>query len=683
MRIGWPGFTSSGPWTRCWSREVPFVEPRSSTYHWPPRLVRRACRELAKSSVRTSVESSARPIRIGWSPRLILVPLSGPAVTTRVRRPLWPRFFPAAARGGTDATRPARPPKRSARTTRKAAKMNSHNSNRKPKRKTCRTISAVTRPSRAVLPVDQHRVADPDDVAVRQHLPADPPAVDERSVGGAEVLDGRLSALEDHVDVLAAHPGVGQPDVGLGAATDDVAPGGQLVAGAGTVDDQPVGHPRAGAGPADDRRVLAAGVGGHPPADRRQGRERGAAVQRRSAQGLVEPAVVAERRAGGVVDLRADLEDAGRQVAVALEPDGDLVEDLVALAVDVLGHHVGELAGQLVRPLAEVLVVGLAEAAEVDIGCEHAAFAQDGSLLVGLALEGLGDLGRMHLPLEDAGERQAHHALESSLEALQHTHSRSLALVDVPLSTRDRSRVPHPGPARNPRRPARPRCATGNDPPPAPGNGGRLLMSSIARASGGMADAHGSGPCVRKDVGVQLPPCPPNPEGFPTSSGRCDRHPHERAGSHSPRPPTACNHPLGGPPRQLLPIPRIPGPTSPCLPDWTPPAAPPPCSPGSARPTRAPTPSPRSARAPATASRAAANAWPPSCTSPTAPAARPATVPTGAARSRRSTRRTGSASARSSARSAGTPAPSSSPSGRMVTSSSGPPPTARTAPRCR
>src|SRR3954470_18844176 len=30
-----------------------------------------------------------------------------------------------------------------------------------------------------------------------------------------------------------------------------------------------------------------------------------------------------------------------------------------------------------------------------------------------------------------------------------------------------------------------------------------------ARASGGMADAHGSGPCVRKDVGVQLPPRPP------------------------------------------------------------------------------------------------------------------------------------------------------------------------------
>src|SRR5690349_4006094 len=32
--------------------------------------------------------------------------------------------------------------------------------------------------------------------------------------------------------------------------------------------------------------------------------------------------------------------------------------------------------------------------------------------------------------------------------------------------------------------------------------------SRVAGASGGMADAHGSGPCVRKDVGVQLPPCP-------------------------------------------------------------------------------------------------------------------------------------------------------------------------------
>lgn len=36
----------------------------------------------------------------------------------------------------------------------------------------------------------------------------------------------------------------------------------------------------------------------------------------------------------------------------------------------------------------------------------------------------------------------------------------------------------------------------------------RVRLPRSAWASGGMADAHGSGPCVRKDVGVQLPPRP-------------------------------------------------------------------------------------------------------------------------------------------------------------------------------
>src|SRR3954453_6215732 len=44
-----------------------------------------------------------------------------------------------------------------------------------------------------------------------------------------------------------------------------------------------------------------------------------------------------------------------------------------------------------------------------------------------------------------------------------------------------------------------------------------LLLFCLARASGGMADAHGSGPCVRKDVGVQLPPCPLISGRFPSS----------------------------------------------------------------------------------------------------------------------------------------------------------------------
>src|SRR6195952_105373 len=128
------------------------------------------------------------------------VPDSGPAVTTRCRGPRVPRaprLRPAAAaRGGTEGTRPARPPSGSARTTGRAAKMKSKGSSRNPKRKPCRTISAISRPfrrgarSRAVLPVDQHGVADPDDVAVGELLVADPPAVDQGAVGGAQVLDG-------------------------------------------------------------------------------------------------------------------------------------------------------------------------------------------------------------------------------------------------------------------------------------------------------------------------------------------------------------------------------------------------------------------------------------------------------------------------------------------------------------
>src|SRR4051795_1953891 len=169
-------------------------------------------------------------MRIGWSPRVIFVPDSGPAVTNSV---LGPRcfFLLPAARGGTDATRPARPPNRSARTTRNAAKMNSQSSRRKPNRKICSTISAVMRfprrgpadraraaaTSRPVLPVDQHRVAEADHVAGDEGLPAYPPPVDQGPVGRAEVLGDGRAVVQDDVDVLAADAGVGEPDLGLGA----------------------------------------------------------------------------------------------------------------------------------------------------------------------------------------------------------------------------------------------------------------------------------------------------------------------------------------------------------------------------------------------------------------------------------------------------------------------------------
>jgi hypothetical protein len=74
-----------------------------------------------------------------------------------------------------------------------------------------------------------------------------------------------------------------------------------------------------------------------------------------------------------------------------------------------------------------VVVVGGAQPDVVDVGREHAALAHHRALLVGLAGQGLGDLGRVDLALEDPGEGEPDHALQPPLEALQHTHSRSLA----------------------------------------------------------------------------------------------------------------------------------------------------------------------------------------------------------------------------------------------------------------
>jgi hypothetical protein len=62
---------------------------------------------------------------------------------------------------------------------------------------------------------------------------------------------------------------------------------------------------------------------------------------------------------------------------------------------------------------------------------------------------------------------------------------------------------------------------------------------SLLRAGGGTADAHGSGPCVRKDVRVQIPP---RPRGGPCCSlpfGHLHRGPRFFPGARAPGPPTA------------------------------------------------------------------------------------------------------------------------------------------------
>src|SRR3954463_1566819 len=87
--------------------------------------------------------------------------------------------------------------------------------------------------------------------------------------------------------------------------------------------------------------------------------------------------------APGAGDVRGDLEDAGAQLLVALEPHLDGVEGLVALGLDVLGDHVGQLCGQLVGPLGQVVVVDRAQGHDVGVGRQAPAAAEDGALLVG------------------------------------------------------------------------------------------------------------------------------------------------------------------------------------------------------------------------------------------------------------------------------------------------------------
>ena len=52
--------------------------------------------------------------------------------------------------------------------------------------------------------------------------------------------------------------------------------------------------------------------------------------------------------------------------------------------------------------------------------------AEDLRVVVALALEGRGDLHRLHGAAEDAGERAVHHVLEPLLEPLQAAHIRLL-----------------------------------------------------------------------------------------------------------------------------------------------------------------------------------------------------------------------------------------------------------------
>src|SRR4051794_19292646 len=150
---------------------------------------------------------------MGCSPSVMRVPARPPSVTTR-----WVSAFPlrfglgrgeAAGRVGI-VERAAPAPARSARTTRSVAKMKIHSSARNPNRRIWTTIGAFTGsdPFRSgrLLPVDEHGVTQPNDVAVLQLPALRAVPVHRRAVGRAQIVQNGALAVEADVDVPAGHP---------------------------------------------------------------------------------------------------------------------------------------------------------------------------------------------------------------------------------------------------------------------------------------------------------------------------------------------------------------------------------------------------------------------------------------------------------------------------------------------
>ena len=144
-------------------------------------------------------------------------------------------------------------------------------------------------------------------------------------------------------------------------------------------------------------------------------------------------------------------------------------EEGVALVAGVLAGGVGELAAQVVFDLGEAVAVVGIDPDRRRRWERGAATDVDGTVVVHLAGQAPADLDRAQPALEDAGEGTLDHVLELALEALE-THE----------GQRYPARQAGPGPIAS--------------------------LCSLTREWRNLVDAQDSGSCVRKDVGVQVPP---------------------------------------------------------------------------------------------------------------------------------------------------------------------------------
>src|SRR5690606_20277415 len=234
------------------------------------------------------VLSCARPRVMVWPCSATVVPVRVPSVTTSLVGALRPprRPPPDCWRCGGGACRPAccarpasrraprwvtRVPNRSLRMTCTATITNSHSTARNPSRMTVRVSSDIAPASPFGLPIDNGGAAHDDPRAVAERSAGGVLSVHHDPVGGAEIRDRRGHTGTD-LAVPAAHAGVVDPHVGVGAAAQQRGRAGDLVAGA--VDLDPVaGAPggRRGGGPSGGRGLRVAVAAG-PGAGGRRGR---------------------------------------------------------------------------------------------------------------------------------------------------------------------------------------------------------------------------------------------------------------------------------------------------------------------------------------------------------------------------------------------------------------------------
>src|SRR6478672_6790326 len=344
--------------------------------------------------------SLPRPMRSGASASSARVPGFSPSTTTRwVGAPRW-GFLAALPlrRSGTGAPPRAisgtRAPNMSERMTEIADSTKIQRIARNAARMRKRVSSDIPASglvASAVDPDGHLGVPDLDRGAVAQPGPADLRPVDEDAVGGAEVhgLDAVDGDLE--LDVAPAHARVVDPEVGLGAATDHQAGRAQRVARAVDLERR-VGGPAAGA-------LVVVGDAG--------------------------------------LRLAADPEAAGGEVVRLLEGDRDRPGEDVALRVGVVLQLVDEVLLERSAEAEHPLEVGRRQLDVEVVGHQPALAAHHLCVVVALALEGRGDLDRLHRAAEGPGEDAGDHGLEPLLEALQGVHARP------PLLTRSGGQASH------------------------------------------------------------------------------------------------------------------------------------------------------------------------------------------------------------------------------------------------